>query len=509
MDYTKPLHFIRKYLAFVVIVLFACSLVYFVATHGFLTIDMSGQEGETTTVITNQNTNTSTTIKSTNTKIKRLMPTGKYEVVVGTLKKNSWGLTNVGRFLSTNTANVALKPQSNREIVGYNPEACMNYVGDTFSSFACGGSLDAAKMQVPPTTKSPSYVSTIFKNSRLQVTNIVETKSGLVGLVTSTDAEIDGGQQYFLAMTPKLGIINKMPVSGTVKDVLAFRDGFLTYDSAYSGLTYYSSVGGAAEKINLEVPKDKDLKPYLFKANGSDFVIAYSNKSSANITGNEASAGSVKSAVLIYQAGKAKMYTTNKLFADVQLCGNKKLCALQLVGNKNKQLFVYDTSAGSLDKSFVMNNVQAIKRLDTGLVAVSNTDILLVDVEKQQGIREFTFGEYGFCGVQGFGSSYLLCATDKGYQKNTVFSINSTQDTTVPVDELALEIEGNAVIKSLSIYRQNIYILPNFGEPVYDTALKSYTYDKIQKAYVLDTLQKALAKYDLEARGYTVTIVGK
>ena len=148
-------------------------------------------------------------------------------------------------------------------------------------------------------------------------------------------------------------------------------------------------------------------------------------------------------------------------------------------------------------------NITSIQNTDVGLLALSDTRILNLDVDNKTGFVEYSFGDRKFCGLQKDVGGYLLCQTNtKGV--NAVLRIDQTSNNSDSIDKKVAGLEKMSEVKNVSVYGQFLFISPDLGELVYDNSLGFFNYDPSVKQSVNDKISHQIDVLGVDRNTYHI-----
>jgi len=509
MEGYKVLEFLRKHIVLIVGLPLLLFVVVFLSGRGSLYIDVkSGTSGQELTYnILNQSNGKSNEVKTTKSSISKSVKKSNYEILVTQGEKSAWTTVKSGGFFKKTRLSVELKPEKNRQFVGYNPSYCMNYIGQVLTSYTCDDSFSNIKIHVPATANQATYTMNVSTNVQGNVRGIINTQLGPVALVRFFLADSDASAYAAYVLGAGLLPAQTATLSGLnpdkVYDIQPYKNGFLAYSDDFSDVKYYASLTTSPESVSIEKPGNTNIKPYLLRTMGDSVVLASSDKAEFEARSDPKAIGKVNSVIAVHKDGKTKQFSFNRQFVSAEACGNNKLCLLNTANNDKMQLFVYDIGDDTPKQLFVLNNITSIQNTDVGLLALSDTRILNLDVDNKTGFVEYSFGDRKFCGLQKDVGGYLLCQTNtKGV--NAVLRIDQTSNNSDSIDKKVAGLEKMSEVKNVSVYGQFLFISPDLGELVYDNSLGFFNYDPSVKQSVNDKISHQIDVLGVDRNTYHI-----
>jgi len=137
-------------------------------------------------------------------------------------------------------------------------------------------------------------------------------------------------------------------------------------------------------------------------------------------------------------------------------------------------------------------------------LVVRDKDILSFDVDKQQGFASYSFGDYTYCGgVRADETHYTICATNNKQEKVALqFDLNTPN--TGSIDKRVARLLKFYEVDDISAYGSYIYIIPNYGPPVYDSSIPGYGPDPAEVTRVDGILNQEIDRVGLDRNIYHI-----
>lgn len=484
----------------------------YVLGRGRLSVSVSPVVAGGSITITNQQSHKSTTVKLGSGAYTKLLPKGNYEVSVTNKNQSAFNIVRVNGFFKRTIVSDTLTSEKSREFVGNNPRSCMYYIHATLYSYYCNDTYRNVAMHVPATATQPNYITT-NKNGNIDaaVEANATTKQGdlvLLRAVATEDTSKPLHTVYVSGNQFELKNPVPLPDLNNQKSYLMqpYEDGFIAYDTKYQDVFYYPSTTSKPQRFVIPTASDASLKRTIFGASNDTAIVARSDKSDfQNHDNTNIKIGNVKTQLTIFHGGDTKnIMFTQKLdnyFVSITPCGTDKACLVS-----NQVLYVYDISGNKAKLLFTLNDAKSVSDVNSQLIVVQALGVLNLDVDKQSGYYEYTFGKYEYCGLQSTSTGYLLCVRDP---KTTVtYALNITQskdDLSDGIDKKFLELLDVAEIKSASMYKNFVFISPELGELVYNKSLRSFGYDPVVRKNANQKIDEELTKLGFNKSTYTIT----
>ena len=437
--------------------------------------------------------------------LRKIVPKGNYEILVSQANKSSFAVVKTSGFLRKTPVQLSLSAEKNREFIGNNPQPCTFFDGDSLYSYACGADLSKVVKHEPATSTLPTYTSKLPDTLSASVLGIAKTSNGSVILLRQ-----QGTSVFFSVATLDSGFNIKNPRvlseldRSVTYNIRPYRDGFVIYDSDFSKVFYYSSVSASPQTLNIAKLDDNSQKPSFLTAVGDKILALYSNNSQGQDTDIEATVGKIKNTVVIYSQDQSRKFSIDKqqiIYAST--CGQGKLCLVS-----DKQLSIYDINSSSPKFLFKVRGVNSTFSSANGLVLVRDNEILRLDVDHQTGFREYSVGDYQLCGTQNDLSGYTLCLINNKDIK-VALRIDESIDNKDSIDKKVVEFQKAPEMKSVSIYKNYIYISPNLGQLKYDSAAKGYVYDSDIKKKVNAAVDQKIKELKIDTNIYHIINIFK
>lgn len=494
---------LRKKLVLVLITLFAFGAFFWVSTHSYVDVIVQNQSsgGLITYNFLNQASGKSAVVISNSAHIKKMVARTNYEVLVEQNGKSYFSVVKTKGFLGHLTISAKLMPERARTFVGDGPAACMYYLNNMLISYSCGDTYGNINIHVPATATQPTYIA---KNTNRSppysstsdgyIEGFIKTSQGNIALIHS----INGGQS-FGGDHIIFNVADSLTSSGAVHlskldnnktyAMVPYQGGFIVYDAALDSVWAYSSTNSNPIPINLDKPDSKGLHASVLDAQGNLVLAAYLGGADSNKQLAEA---------IVVDNNISKHYIFKKHYSAISFCGSQKLCA---VGAKG--LDVYDISGQKARLLFNVSGVSAIKNSAFGLLIARKQALLNLDVNSRSGFVDYSFGDFRYSGIQNSKNGYILSITNTN-SKTSALYIDQTVVNSDSIDKKVAALQKFPGISALSVYKNYIYITPNLGQPVYDSATNSFNYDQATKQNVNNKISQEIKSLGINTSKYFV-----
>lgn len=488
-------------------------LLIFVATHSFVVVHIDDQPGTSDAHISL--TDSSGTVNKTETRqqsVRKFVSRGSYQLIVQTDKGSSFNIVSAGGFLRTTNVTTSLVPESFRKFVGANPGPCMFYPANQLFSGECDEAT-ALQEHMPATADSPSYVQDVPGNQLYgQATNIVTTRSGsLIRLYNTGDDEAT----YVLnQLRPDLSIAATKEIQVPADDefrITPYKDGVLVYNTNLTQFEYYASIDAKPEKISLESAQDKKLNPLQIGASSDGLALIYTETEHREASGDEnmdenekPTPQKGKTEVVVFRNDKEQEhFSFGNIYKNGRVCGESKLCLLDNTG-----MTVFDISGSKAKKAYAVSGVTELHESFNGLLAFTAAGVLDLDINTDSGHYSYTFGGFTNCGL--FAPAphgYLVCVADPKGNRSALY-IDQTAANSDSIDKQVLTLAKVDGVSSASAYGNIVYVVPDYGELVYDPNTNLNIFDPARSAKINQAISSAIASSGIDRKVYQVYNLG-
>ena len=451
---------LKKVMALLVIAIIVAALVSWAYNRSSIEVQLSNT-GNTTVSILDQATNKTTKSQSSESKVSQGVKRGTYEVLVTQGDKHYFAVVNTKGFFGKSTVKADLTDEKSRAFVGKDPGRCTKYIAGKLLSYACGAAFSKLYLHAPAQPGVPGFIDKLNTGSTDgQIRGIIDNPEGegiiaLVWVGFSTDeGKTYNFSNYIYYLNDKLEVTQEveLPSLADSRDyfIKPYLEGFLAYSSTYASVFYYKPpYTEDPQGLKLEQPQAKGLKSASFDAKDGSILTLSSSDSTAQTKQSE---------VVLTKDGKSRHLSFNKALTVARLCGSNKLCALE-----GKNMRVYDLTEEKLKLLFSVNDVKAFENSSNGLIVVTEDSVYGLDVEKQAGSVEYSFGDYSFRGLRIEKSGFILSLLDNKNQSVALY-LDQTAKNSDSFDKKVASLQKSSDVVSVAAYGTHLFVFPNFGK---------------------------------------------
>lgn len=476
-------------------------LVFWAYKHSFIEIIASGNTSGTLNYsLLNQKTGKEIAFRSTDTKVKKLVPTGTYEVYVLGDDSSYITTTTTDNFLTTSKVAGTLSKEREREFVGYNPAPCTIYLAGILRSYECSSELNTVNSHVPATLEQPTYTQNAGIDSAAGINGVAYTSFGPVMFTSPvyiTD-EIFSADYRVGLLNDDLSVGRSIDINylalGQDYKIKAYLDGFIIYNSELSDLYYYSSLDATPVKLVVGLPDNSNQRTIGLSVNGSSIVRYYSNNLGGEEDTEAAAEDEVLSEIFVYDGKKNTKFSIPKFILGVSVCGDNKLCIL----SGDSVLTVYTTKDGGLFKDYIYTGVTEIHQRASETYLINAKGILLLDSGSGTGQYVYRFGNYNYCGLQESISGSIVCLIDST-KKKVALNLIAAQPVINLLDKQIDRLSSDDRIENVSVYKTMLFVTPIVAEPN-----QKVIYSPAQVKRGKQNLEAAIKSSGLEVKGLTL-----
>lgn len=508
--FTRTRLILLAVLAIIILVLVWCF------THSFVEITVNNSvNGDLNYRLLDQsNLRTAETTSSSKT-IKKLVRRGSHEVLVRQGETSYFAVVKSNGFLSTSRVSAELSVEKARSFIGNNPGSCMYIVAGVLLSQACGDSVDRLQTHVPATASLPTFTKKAATPFSGFVEGVANTSEGSIILIKSPDVDEDEGAPHTAYLLNAIGATtNGVALAdleeNKVYNLVNYKDGFIVYAPDSSRAYYYTSRAAAPSIISLNQPKTTGLKLNSLNTKDETIVMAYSNDTRRELSNTSDPEGEeihsetvdapskIKSEVVLQNDGQAKHFVFETEPARIRYCAENKICTLD-----EGVLGIYDVSSDKQKLEFRVTGVTSIENSPSGLLVVREEGVMRLDLDKHQGMIEYTLGDYRYCGIRPEGTTYIVCVANNDNLRSAIL-VNPNQNDTDNIDKKIQELAKLGEIKELSIYGNFIYVSPELGDLKYIEASGGFGYDPALISSANTKINQEIERLGIDRNKYTV-----
>jgi hypothetical protein len=485
----------KKLLAVTTGVIIIFIFVWFYRTSYVEVTVTNGTTGFITYSFTDERSGKSTEVKTQSHKLKRQVSKGGYEVEVRQGSTSFLSTVRTKGFLGKVAVTAKVAPENNRTFIGDNPSSCMIFTGSKLASYTCGDLFKNTKIHVPATASSPTFATEPADASIPgTVERIVNTPTGIFALVRSSAYSL-------YKLDDNLNVLQVTPLPNLSDDkkysMMPYKQGFIIYDLSLDRILIYSAADSTPQQITLKKPGGSELEPTFLDFIDNNSLALYTSESDFSTT---ATPRKQLSEIIVNQVGQSSDYKFNRHYTMGRLCGVQEIC---LLGEKNMD--VYKIGGRKPDLQFTIDNVSSIERAGNHLLVVNKTGILEFSPSSQSGHYEYTFGSYSFNGLEtNLGGSYLINLANSRSQ-SVALLVDPGAPNQDSIDKKISQLLTHSEVKNLSVYKNYIFISPNFGTLSYQPALGGYGPSPSSLSAVNSKIETDISASGIDTRRYIVT----
>ena len=487
---------------------------YWIGTHSFVTIQVE-QGTEATYSLSKQpelSRKTQGTIASKRT-VRKLVRRGDYQVLVQKNELSYFTVVYAKGFLGSAHVNAKLASGAGVTTVGDNALDCMNMSEGVLFSNGCTSRKTIA-VHVPAGKSTPTYVLTKHTTDTTEsIDEGVEDVIGIddkvvaLGTMQASDDEPAYHRIYLLrGSTPGAATIAKTLLedgtpaihgnlpkldAATTYKMLALGNGFIVYGSSLESYFYYSSLGALQNPVQKSLKSiDSTLVFSRVEANDSKLVATYIARDTK-----------LNKTELVVDDGKsAAHYSFTQSYVRGMVCGSSRLCLLNAAGTVD----IYDTASQRPDKKGSISGVKDMLFADGKTYLVLDAGLLDISTTSGEGHLAVSFDGYRYKSIARTQQGVVLNAYYGSTGYTFAFLLSDSGDKTLASKLAALS--STAYVKSLSVYKNSIFVIPALGELKYNTATELYEYDKNVRAAAREAITAAIAKIGFDTTAYQITV---
>lgn len=495
-------------IALVLVIIAVIGALWWLYTHSYVEIIVKNPN--TTPIhysMVNQSNGKETTVKSSKNTVKKLLARGNYEITVQQGDQSYFSVVKTGPFLGTTKIEATVQKERSRTFVGNSPGYCMYYdqSNSVLYSHNCSGSYTDLKIHKPATFDEATYTLSPATPDR-PLRGIIELAGKPYVLLGDKDTWPPNNliplQSDFTTMGGTLLKNLRDDKSYYVKE---YQKGFIAYSDDYNTFKYYESPTADPKNITIPEPKNQTLSGAYLDVQQEKISVLYTDTEvgdeglEPDETQNENVEVKGESVVVVYSSNATKSLTFNKIYSRVLFCGKNKLCLLT-----DKTLDVYDISKNKQKYLFTIDNVENFIHTDMGTILVRQNEVLLMDIEKRRGYKQYSFGGYvASCGLQKTGNNYILCVVDDDNHTSALYIDQGTEDMD-SIDKKILELYEVPDVENISIYRSIIYTSPVTGAPEYKPETRTYGYNQVILNESKNQIDKAINRIGIDRNKYQI-----
>lgn len=431
-----------------------------IRSHAFITITVNDNNQDGLIYTLTPENGPVTEVKTVNSTLKRLVKAGHYTVQITSQSSSYITNVKVGGFLTTTQANGRLSAENVREFVGNNPAPCMNYLSDRLYSYECGSTLNKTVTHLPATPTVPTYTLQNDTVNDDAIEGIVSV--GVDSIFLSTPFSDGGGIAYhrLSKLDNSLAQTNITPLTGLDPTkpykIVNSGAGFLVYSEDLTEALYFSSSEAKPEVITLSKPGKPNQLPIGLSTNGQKIVTSFSDDTGHDEAAGNASTGGVSSEIFVNDRHSSTMFTVPYKVVSAVPCASNTICVL----GGDASLQVYAINGQRLTKAYAMQNVREVNQVANETLVVTDRGLVIMDFTTSSGHYVYTFGNYGYCGLQLSPDNYLVCLTDATHDK-LALRVDTHLPTTTAYDKSLYKLRQSSGLTAVSVYKNIVFVTPD------------------------------------------------
>lgn len=428
------------------------------------------------------------------------------EITVSQQGSSAFGVITTKGFFQKSEISMSLVTTPGKEYIGNEPGVCISYFDNILYSYGCKGATSVT-IHKPATNSQPTYNTKKDLDIGI-VGDFVSTKVGFIAIAQFE--EEDGAQKHVLYLLDgqlnitKQATANDLDVSKQYK-IKSYKDGFLVYDTEFSGAKYFSAIGAKPENISL--PKS-NIRPNKLETYGNSIMLTIpSAEASKQSDNNNSSSGLTIGSVIVISQGQTKQYDLSMKYANISFCGKKTLCGVQKSQDKysdkeSGKLDVYSIG-DKLELLYSINDVVGIHSFSEKLGVIRLNNILSLDPLSGTGAIIYSSVGSRICDLQSSGDDFLICVS--GPSGRSFMLRLDSKKVDDQIDQKIDTLYKYGGVNMVSVYKNIIFISGNFGDLVYDDALGSFGYDQTIKSATVKAINSMIDELGL-SKNYFIKI---
>ncbi len=475
----------------IVVVVILIGVINWIANTSIIEVEVKNpQDGyEITNTFTNQIDKKVTTNNSKATSIQQLLPSSTYESLTEQNFQSFFTISETEGFLNNTFVEAILKNENKRDFVGNNPQDCMHYVNEVLVTLKCGDLLANASVHVAATPTLPTFVTTTRGQGPAGFDEgVFQTKDGSFSL-SQTPNSSENGQTHILnklgdnfKSTQVVIITNNNLNRSTKYKSNPYKTGFIAYNSNFTEVMYFPGFSNKAENIANSNPQNVN-NPISLDVKNETILTSYK--------GNE------NSLVYLNTNGALEAFTVNKAYSQIMFCGEKYFCMIN-----DGQLDIYELVNNRFIFQFSIVDVKAVHQTSTALLVINNYGVLNLNIPQKSGYLAYSFGEYKFnSSAKTTNNNSIIINLTNPSRDRVALLINPLAENSDNIDKKVINIENDKNIKTFSIYKNYITIVPDIPK---DANTKNNTFDTSRVESINQQITKYLQDSGINLREYKI-----
>lgn len=484
-----------------VIAVIILSALYWLYSHSFIEVTVRDSDNNLimTYGFTNQE-NGKTFEKTTSSKtIKKLVSNADYEVLVRQNTSSQFSVVSANGFLRTTKLDVKLVTERKGTFIGNNPAGCAEYIKSVLLSYSCGDYYGNINIHRPATAHTPSYVDKILNPGATGMVEGFVENNGAESVLLFRQIEVDEDaptQHQIYRINDDYSLSNQVVLDELDKSrsYLAINqdNGFLVHDTLFEQAYLYKSAGEDPASVKLGKPKNSEYQARSLDSSSGKYLVLFSNKI-------DEESDDKSSEIVVTENNLSTSFEFDKQYTVAKFCGGNNVCLLA-----DGRMDVYNVSGAKQKYVFSVTGVASIATSSYGLLVVTKTGVLSLNINEKSGYFSQVFGGYMFNDINTEESGYILGLTNNKNRKIGLWVTHEAANED-SIDKKVFDLQKLFEVKSVSVYSNLIYISADIGEPVYNPVTRQRNYDPAEKKAAADKINAEIDRLGIDRSKYTIT----
>lgn len=494
---------------FIILALVLILAVIGYVAYSYSYVSITGTEGETTHVLINQSDGSRTTT-TTDKPFKKLVKRGTYEVISFAGKKNYWQVAKAGGFFTTTTVNATLQSEKYREFIGGNPHECMQMLGQLLTSSPCQTWVDEINIHMPADSQRPPFVAKLA-GPAAEVEAIIPTASGWnVVVKTESDLEDEGTYHasYSVITAGKFDTASFRKLAGLSGNLnytfTPFDEGWLAA-SSNGDLSYFKNLASKPEAVEPKL-KPSNIPFHSATSKTDEIVTVYSTQETTHnlatpggIVADDEGGEKIQVRIVYQKDGESASLELKEPVIRALLCGASTIC----VHTESGRVHTYKISGNRFVKEFTVIDALGMAMSNDRFYIAKKEGVTRIDLNRMSGSLAYSLSGHEFCGITGTPEGFIVCvASQRGTRR--ALQVQVDKDVTDEIEQKIATLENSSLIKSVSVYKSIIYVVPELGKIEYQSSIGGFGYDPALRSQTAKDIDSLVAKLGLNKPPYTI-----
>ncbi|MDQ3123770.1 MAG: hypothetical protein M3Q14_03760 [bacterium] len=501
-----PINFSKKRLITALVFLAGLvSLIYavsFYLNNGKLTINLRAADPVSTTYVlfdtkTGEFIKQGTLDKNKSFYVKK----SDYDLFVKGKNENFYYSLKVDNELSETKVEGVLTSELGREFIGSASAECMGLANELLYSYPCSANFKQFSIHVPATKNSPTYArstgGTVYGDYSIESEATLSNQRKVVLLRKPNTERIFGNHSLYslnistkgAKLTPLMRLKNASASNGY--GMIAFKNSFITHKSDLTDVREYISFKeDDYKRVEGLEPGNKSLQPLELEAMGNKIVATYQSDTADEFSNDG------ETEVVIKDGSNSNHFSIKNRFVDSGVCGTDKFCGL----GANNILHIYDLRSKEPVLVRTVTNVVSFSAHGNRLVLATKYGVLELAENSAQEKILYTFGDYMFENLVVYSDRVVVRVSNTNGNKAALQIKSDILNNYI--DKYILNLQKQTFIEAVSVYKTNIFIVPNLGKLEYQPAQDRYDYSETSKTQARQQINDYLSKQPLN--GYDI-----